>query len=410
MTNPAPVPTVVPVPLVPLAQPGASELDELSLLEEPQLAGSSAEDMIGMLMALMQSVSEQAMQRSENQLQLNQERLGQALDEFMSKMREALKKAEESKHSGHGGGLFGFVSDAFDAVADFVGDAIGKLGGVVDAHVDVFMAPLDLTMGLIQGGNLGQLLANELDDLGENGATAEAIEGFSEGVTKFAADALIFSQSAYALIEAGVSGDDLWSALGTQVTALKQSFEDNIENNPHFWEVAGAVLKTLAVASAVGSGGVLTPLAVVLLVASEANQRYHLADQLFEEKTAGYVSLGLEVGATALLLCAGNGFEHLGDLESLATDVKSSSSILSGVVGVKHAISEWQRLHDEADQLDLQADLLEMQGRIQRLQRAIDVLIDELGQQTDDNSRFYEDGGDVYRTMGATQLASIIRA
>ena len=72
MTNPAPVPTIVPVPLVPLAQPGASELDELSLLEEPQLAGSSAEDMIGMLMALMQSVSEQAMERSENQLQLRQ--------------------------------------------------------------------------------------------------------------------------------------------------------------------------------------------------------------------------------------------------------------------------------------------------------------------------------------------------
>jgi Secretion system effector C (SseC) like family len=398
-----PVPSPAPLPVG----------EEPTGLPEPVLTSVGANDLLGMMMALMDSMARQSMEASANKLQMTQKQLNEAVAELSEKLQEAARKAAEAAAKDDDGGLFGGICDAFDAVGDFLGKVVGEVAGTAaDFTVDLVMAPCDLIAGMIQGQGFTEALRQVGDNLKTNDGVAATVKGFTTGVTKFLNDVAQFSVSYLAVIEAGVSGENVWEAMKSQLSDLGHSFMNNLVRNPDVMAVTSWVLKGIAVAAAVGSGGILGGVAVGLFVLSELNQRYGAAEKLFGAKAGGAVSLGIELVSTAMLIGASGGLDKLakyGVTDALDV-VKGAGAVVQGAVLVGAAINDYTNAQQAADALDQQADMQEVMNRISRLQRLMESLIDELGEKTERHQQSLKGASQLFHTQGATLEASLFRA
>ncbi len=388
-------------PPVPV-DPGSPE----AALMLPPPGATGFDDPLAEMMAIMQRLSATSLAQTSRRIELTQERLDEALDELLEKLAEAAEEAKKKKDSG--GGLFGWVSKVVTAVVDFAVDLGGDvLGSSADFGVDLLTAPFDIIAGLIKGGSLDQLLRAELEQLGEDGTVAEKFDQFVEGVGKFAADVFVFLHAHWGVLEAGLRGENLVDALKLHGGNLYDSFIENCVENEAVWEVTSYALKGLAVASAVASGGALSLVAVGLVLLSEINKRYDLANEIFGPEVGAYVTLGIEVAATVVLACAAGDLEGLGDLQNAGAMIKNVTAVIQGTVGIVKALRDYQEALKLADALDDQADLLEISNRMSMLQRLLETLLDDFEDQTEDQSNNTKRANSIYQTVAATNGATL---
>jgi hypothetical protein len=377
-------------------------------LPEPLLTSRSPTDLLGMMLALTESMNTASANQTEQQIRNNQAKLSQALDDFNAKMTEALHKAQaaQTKHD-NGDGLFGFIGDALDAVCDFVADVIGTVvGTVVDFVYDIALAPLDLIKGLLEHQSLRQILESRGEAFTHNGGVAKTIDECAHGVMQFVADLVKFAATALAVVEAGLTGHDIGQALKSQCQGVLDSLKENILDNAAVMKVVGVVLKVVAVAASTVSCGVLAPIAVGLFILSELDQHIGLAKAIFkDEKTAAWVSLGVKLAAAVCMAAAGGG----GGLSGVAGAVADAAVIVSAVSAGVQAARTFAEQNRVADNVDHQAETQDIMNRMSRLQRVIDTLLEELGNHVDDRERTFKDGAQLYRTEGATLEAAVVR-
>jgi hypothetical protein len=356
------------------------------------------------MMALMQRLTMGSLEQTSRRIELNQERLDEALNKLIDKLTAAAKKAAENKDSG--GGLFGWVSDTVDAVVDFAVDIGGDLlGKSADFIADLATAPFDIIAGLLQGNSLSQLLQAELEQLGSDGDMANKVKQFTEGVGKFAADLFVFMHAHWGVIEAALRGENVWDAIQLHAGNLYDSFVENCIDNEAVWQVTSFAMKVLGVAAAVVSGGALSFVAVGLVVLSELDKRYHVAEQLLPEDVAPYVSIGIEVAGSILLAYAAGDFESLGDVFS---NTKNTTAVITGTFAIAKGLHDCQIALEQARELERQADIVEIMNRMGMLQRLLEALLDEFEDKSDDEPRFVEGANRVYQTVGASYQAAVM--
>lgn len=415
--------TAVAVAIVPLPPPvlccpvESEEVDAEKGLPSPSAEAAEPTDLLGLMMAIMTNMSMQSVKESQFDIQVNQEKISKALDNLTTKLREALEKAEQAKEEKDDGGFFGFISDCWDAVTDFVGDVLGDfVGTIADFAVDTVMTPIDLTMGLLQGKNIEDLMREEFDDLTTNGDVANTCKEAVKGVVKFVGDLVQFAYSAIAVIEAGVKGKDLLDAMGAQLESLWQSCKDNIIDNEGLMEVVGVALKAVAIAATAASGGALAVVAIGLFVLSEMNHRYGVVDGVcdklgVDKDVAKYINVGIDVAATVMLAWAGGGgLEKMGNLGDTLSAVQTGAALLGGGIAVYKGVNHIIEGDRQADQLERQAALREALNQLSELQRLMDELIKTLETKTENRSSTMKDASQVYQIHGETQLALAVRA
>lgn len=400
-------PPVAPLPVV---LPGTFSLEGEATLPRPTVAEGASSDTLAMLMEMMQSLAQQTIEGKSLEIQKTQNSLTQAVEELSKKLQEAAREAAEAAANNDDEGFFGSVCKMVDAVADWVGEAVGTVAGkVADFSVDLVMAPADIIAAMVQGQSFAQALSTVGDNLASDGHVAGTVKGFTSGVTKFMADVAEFSVAYLAVIEAGVRGDNVWDALKGQFENLAHSFMENLVRNPSVMEVTGWALKGLAVATALASGGTLGLVSVVLFALSELNQRYGIAEKVLGPENGKLVSLGLEVASTCFMLYAGGSFDNL-DLQQTTDVIKGAAAIVQGSVMIGGAIDGYMEANKVADEIDQTAETQSLMNRIARLQRMLESLIDELDDKVEQHQRSQKTASSLFQIQGATFEASVVRA
>ena len=390
-------------PAPPPAAAGAPT--QLTILPPPEGTAAEPADLLATLMLLMEEQSALTMGATENKIEAARGQLKEQLEQFLKQLKEALEAARKAKQEDDDGGLFG---DIVDFVADIVGDLAGT---IADFVVDAVEMPVELTVAFAKnlgdGRMLLQSIRGQLVELTSNGGVAADVDGFSEGVIKFAADLAVALPKLEATIARAIaSGENVWEAIEGDAQELWHSFEKNILANPQFWAVASAVAKGLAVATAVVSGGTLSAVALGLMVLSELDARTDFVTKLVGEDAAPWVKIGIGVATS---LCLGIG-AAAGSANPLLTGLNASVGIVSGAGQVYQGYQAIRTADLRADELEREAALTQTLNRMQQLQRLIEGLLGELGEQAEDRTTVRELGSEIAQTQAATSAALIIRA
>jgi hypothetical protein len=391
---------------MPAPPPVAAEAPpQLSSLPEPEGTPAEPADLLATLLLLMEEQSALTMGATENKIEAARELLKENLEKFLRQLKDALDAARKAKEQEDDGGLFG---DIVGCVADIVGDVIGT---IVDFVVDAVEMPVELTVefakNLADGRVTLDAFRGQLVELTSNGRVAADVDGFTEGVGKFAVDLAVALPKLEATIaRALVSGENVWDAVKAEAGALWQSFEKNILANPEFWVVAGVIAKGLAAATAVLSGGTLSFVALGLMLLSEVDARTNFVAELVGKDAAPWVKLGIGV-ATAL--CLGIG-AATGNAQGLIPGLNTGVGLLNGAGQVYQGYQAIQTADQRADELEREAALTQTLNRMQQLHRLIETLLGELSEQSEDRTTVREIGSEIAQTQAATQGALIMRA
>lgn len=360
--------------------------------------------MLATLLLLMEEQSALTMGATEDKIEATQALLKEKLEQFLKQLKEALEAARKAREEDDGG-LFG---DIVGGIADFVGDVLGT---VADFVVDAVEMPVELTVALAKNLGDGRLMLDavreQLSEISSNGKVAADVDGFTEGVGKFAADLAVALPKLEATIaRALVTGENVWEAVQGDVTELWQSFEKNILANPEFWAVAGAIAKGLAVATAVVSGGTLSAVALGLIVLSEIDARTNFITELVGKDAAPWVKLGIGIATS---VCMGIG-AVAGNAQNLLNGLSASVNILNGAGQVYQGYQLIQTADARADELEREAAMTQTLNRMQQLHRLIESLLGELTEQSEDRTTVREIGSEIAQVQATTQGALIMRA
>ena len=386
--------------------------DSFPGLPSPLLAGSEPTDALGMMMMAMERMAQQSIDQKQLEIKNVQNKLDDAMDELMDQLAEVVEKAAKAAKEDSDGGWFSrFVDDVVDVVAGAIGKVVGT---VIDYVEDLAMMPSDLIVGVAKNFRnpemWGQILKDELKQLVTNGDTAKKFEGAVKGVVKFAVDVLEFSQSFLAVLEAGLSGENIMDALGDQARGLWNSVTDNLIDNPDFMAVIGDVAKAVAIASTAVSGGTLGPIAVGLIVLAELDAKHGIANEVFGEKAGPWVSMGVQLAATVMTTVATmgadsvlKGGELLDTLQAGTALVGISSQVYTGVKTIRQA-------NEDAAHIESQAELLKTTNRIAQLQRLMTELLGEFEEKSEMRTDAYESGSHLQGLAASTNQAAIFRA
>ncbi len=357
-------------------------------LAPPLLSETEPSDVLGMLMAMMERMASQGVKESTQSIQANQDKLEKALEKFQAKLEEIARKAEKKeKNDG-----WGFLGDVCSAVCDFVGDAFGEcFGNLTDFAVDLVRCNFDIVVGLIKGENFGDLLAQELKDMGTKGKVGDTVHGAMRGITDFYRD---LGNALTGAAEALANGKNVGEALKDLGGDMWSSFVNNIIENEDVMEVLGAIVKTVAVAGAVASGGALGLVAAGLFALAAVDEQTNACDCLFGDKAGKWVSLSLNVAAaTCLGFAAANSTGLLKSLHTATTIVSGTLSVGQGIHMIEVAAEQREAKRDSAD-------LQELMNWMAQLQRVIDGLLGEAEEKTENRDRIREGGAELYQLQG----------
>jgi len=354
-------------------------------------------DVLGLYMALMDEMARNGLDASEQKINATREKIGEAMKELKKQLEEIARRLEEQKDDDDG---WGFLGGIVDWVCDAVGDLFEAIGTAIEVGVDFARAPVDIIAGVIKGGNIGELLEQELDDLTTQGKLSKTIGEAAKGITRFVLDvakavtefskALMTGQEpTMALVE---FGKELWGAL-----------KKDILENPAVMEVLGAVVKVAAIALAVTTGGVAA-VAVGLLILSDINKEHGLAEKAFGKDVGMYVTVGIDVAAAVLMSIGTLGADAL---PGLLGDVQRGATLAGAVVQISSGVNTIINAYEQREIDHMQADAQGMMHRLAALQRMLDVLLLELQERTEGRDRVHKSGAKMAEIQGEAMAATV---
>lgn len=377
-------------------EPAADSVDLLS--EDATTPGS---DGLVLMLLLMEKAGQHSMGSAETRIANTREVLKNQLDEYLEQLQEALRRAREAeKDSG------GWFSDLLGSVVGILGKVLGPL---LEHGIEMIKFPAEAAISIGKSIANNQNLMDGLErtalKLIEEGDISADIQGFSEGVARFAADLTEFIGKLHvAVARAALTGEDLGGLIEKDVEGLKNSIETNIIDNPHFWAVSRVVAQGAAIAAVVCTGGAATPLVIAgaaLMAVSELDRQTGFIEKVVGEKAAPWVRIGIQVIQTACLAMAGGSPDQTIEL------LQKLTTALEGGRGVYLGVRTLVEAHRRGDAIDAEADRLQTLQRMQRLQRLLEVLLESLEEDSEDHTRSRELGTDLVATRAATERALI---
>jgi hypothetical protein len=368
---------------------------------------SAALDPLAMLLTMVDDMSQASLDQTERRLQDTREKLHQRVEEFLEQVAAAIQAAEEAaaraaEEEDDGGW--------FDDVCEVVSDAVGFVAGtVVDFSKDLVEAPFEIAVGLATNvtnpSAMMGVLQQQFAELSTNGETADTVKGFAKGVVNFSADFAEFMAKAHLALRHLGDGQRLWDAWKQDAEQLWKSFEKNIADNPDFMTVAQTLAKAAAVAGAVASGGTLAWVAVGAFLLCEADNQYGFIEDVVGKDAAPWVRLGLATGTAILLGVAGGG-----DLGAVSRLLQGGTAVLAGIGQISRAIRAMDEGDARADAIEREAAIKQSLNRMQRLQRLVDALVEQLEEQSDSRKRMKSLGNQLVQTQAAAHGAVVMRA
>lgn len=367
-------------------------------LPPPTTEAGQPTDAIGMLMVLMEEMARLGTDHSEAKIKANRDVQAEAMAEFQRKMEEAIRKQEEKKKEADDGwGIFG---DIVDAVCDFVGTVVGEIiGPVVEHLVDVVRAPFDIVVGLCKGEALVDLLEQEVNDLQTEGKLGKTVTEAVKGVVNFVKDLV---NAVTGFLEALTNGENPLSALADLGTDAWNALCNNVLENPAVMEVLGVVMKVVAVAATLASGGILGPLAAGLYILSELDQHFGLFEKAFGEDVGKWVSAGVQLVAAVVgaVATAGADLDARGTIQETVSYVAIGVQLGSSVNNLIEAGRDRELAHD-------MADLQGIMNRMAQLQRMMETLLQELQERVEGRDRGREGGLKLVELQGEGLEAAV---
>lgn len=367
----------------------------------PTVFGQAAEpnDVLGMYMALMEEMARNGLDASEKKIEVTREKIADAMKELKKQLDEIARKLREKEGDDDDG--WGFLGDVVDWVCDAVGEVFEVIGTGIEFGVDVIKGPLDILVGAIKGEELGRLLEQEFKDLTTQGKISKTIGEAAKGIAHFVADV---GKAVGDFVTAIANGDNPLDALRELGSDLWGALKKDIIENPAVMEVLGTALKAIAIAAAAVTGGALAIVAVGLFVLSDINKEYGIAEEAFGKEAGGWVSLGIDLAATAVMTIATFGANAapglLGDLQQASALTGAVLQIAAGVNTVMNAIDQRELDH-------MHADAQALMNRLAAFQRLLDAVLIELQERTEGRDRVHKGGAKMAEIQGESMQAAI---
>lgn len=362
-----------------------------------------AGDGLAMMLLMMERAAQHSMANAQVRIQDTRGSLKEELENFLEQIAEAIRAAEKAREDD--GGWF---SDLLGSVAEIVGKVLGP---ILEHGIEIvkFQGEALISVGRSIATNQSVLdgLKEVTFALAEPGQISEDIQGFSDGVARFAADLAEFVGKLHvAVAHAALTGEDLGGLIEADAKQLASSVERNILDNPHFWAVTRAVGVGASVVALVATGGAVAPLVagVALTALSELDKQTGFIEDAVGEKAANWVRLGIQVGAGACLALAG------GSPDQVVNLLRTITGALEGARGVYTGVRTLVEGNRQADEMDRAAEQLATLQGMQRLQMLLEHLVDALEEDSEDHTRTRELGADLVATESATEAALIVPA
>lgn len=353
-------------------------------------------DALGMYMALMEEMSRNSLDASERKVEVTREKITQAMAELKQQLQEISRKLQEQEDDD-----WGFLGDVVDWVCDAVGEVFQVIGTGIEVAVDVARGPVDIIVGALKGENIQRLIEQELTDASTQGKLSKTIGEAGKGIVRFVLDV---AKSVVEFGKALSAGQDPFTALAGLGKDVWGALKHDILENPAVMEALGTVLKAVAIAAAVMTGGALAFVAVGLMLLSDMNKEFGLAEKAFGKEAGGWVSVGLEVAAAVCMAVATLGADAvpglLGDVQQAASTAGAMLQIANGVNIVVNAIDQ-----RELDHMTANAQAIRM--RMAALQRLLDVALSELSERVEGRDRVRKGGAEAAQVQGEALAASV---
>lgn len=386
------MPTIEPTRTSPATTPYSHQVasgETPSLLAPPEFVGGTPSDALTEMLLALERQNQSSLELNLSEIKAARGRFAELQRQLADELARALAAARRPRKKK------GWFSRTFGGAIDVVAKVVAKQAEVMK---DVVVVQVDLAVSMVKNFRdkeaLFESLKSDLLELSESSETERAVEGFTAGTLKFMGDVAAFQfVLVAALAENAAEGDALKhaarDALRDQAEKLWHSAETNILENPDFWTVTGRLAQGVAVTSALASGGTLAPVAVALILALEADNRYGYLEEAFGKEAAPWVRVGLHVAASA---CSGsNSIDLLKWTKVALLTIEGAGALHRGV----RARQEGQR---QGDEFDRRADMQETLHQIQATQRLMDALIE-----------LYEEKSE-YRTQTAEASVALVEA
>lgn len=359
-------------------------------------AAVAPSDVLGMYMALMEEMSRNSLDASEHKVEVTREKIAQAMAELKQQLQEITRKLREQEDDD-----WGFLGDVVDWVCDAVGEVFEVVGTGIELAVDFARGPIDIIVGALKGENIQRLVEQELTDVSTQGKLSKTVGEAGKGLVRFVLDVV---KSVAEFSKALSTGQDPLTALSGLGKDLWGALEHDVLENPAVMEVLGTVLKAVAIAAAVMTGGALAFVAVGLMLLSDMNKEFGLAEKAFGKEAGGWVGVGLEVVAAVCMAVATLGADAvpglLGDAQQVASTAGALLQVANGVNTVANAIDQ-----RELDQMTLNAQAIRL--RMAALQRLLDVALQELSERVEGRDRVRKGGAEAAQLQGQALEASV---
>lgn len=382
----------------PLPSEPESDPAELQLLSAPEATPPG--DGLTLMLLLVERAAQQSMNTAETRIGATRKELKAELDDYLAKLADALRQAKEAKDHG------GFFSNLLGSIAKILGKVLGP---ILEHGIEIAKLPgevvISVTKSVVNNQNVLDGLAKTASELVHEGGISKDIQGFTEGVVRFAAELTQFIGTVHlAVARAALTGGDVGELISEDAERLTNSLKANILENPHFMAVASAVAKGASVAAMVCTAGAATPLViagVVLLGVSELDRQTGLIEQVVGEQAAPYVRLGVQLaGACCFLVAGGAADQSVQLLQRISAGLDGGLKIYAGVRTIIEG-------HRAADAIDKSAETLRSLQSIQQLQRLLQTLLQALEEKSEDRTKTRELGSDLVATHAATERALI---
>lgn len=398
------MPTIEPTQASPTAIPHSHEVvstETPSPLTPPEFPECTPSDALTEMLLALERQNQTSLELNLSEIKAARERIADLQRQLADELARALEAARRSQKKKKG-----WFSRTFGSVIDVVAKVVAKQ---TEAMKDVVVLHADLAVSMVRHFHdreaLFRSVKHDLLELSESSETERAVEGFTAGTLKFMGDVAAFQfVLVAALAENAVEGDALHQAardaLRDQTEKLWDSAETNILENPDFWTVTGRLAQGVAVTTALASGGSLAPVAVVLVLALEADNRFGYLEDVFGKEAAPWVRVGLHIGAAA-------------SSGSSSSDVLKWMQVallaIEGAGDVHRGVRTWQEGNRSGDELDRRADMQETLHQIQATQRLMDALIELYEEKSDHRTRTAEASADLVETQGQIQAALVLQ-
>ncbi|HEY6729377.1 MAG TPA: hypothetical protein VI197_35445 [Polyangiaceae bacterium] len=398
------MPAIEPTATTPAIVPHTHEVvsaETPSPLSPPEFVGGTPSDALTEMLLALERQNQSSLELNLSEIKAARERIADLQRQLADELARALEAARRSKKKKKG-----WFSRTFGRVIDVVAKVVAKQ---TEAMKDVVVLHADLAVSMVKHFRdreaLFQSVKHDLLKLSESSETERAVEGFTTGTLKFMGDVAAFQfVLVAALAENAAEGDAVHravrDALTDQAEKLWHSAETNILENPDFWTVTGRLAQGVAVASALASGGTLAPVAVALILALEADDRFGYLEDVFGKEAAPWVRVGMHVAAAA---SAGS------NSNDVLKWMQVALSTLEGTSDIHRGVRTWQEGIRQGDELDRRADMQETLHQIQATQRLMDALIELYEEKSEHRTRTAEASVDLVEARAKVQAALVLQ-